>query len=181
MKRALLYTQSNRTGVEDIRDYQPVIHCYADADWGGDPDTRRSTTGYIIKLDGNTIGWGTKQQHATGLSTAEAEYYALTEAAKEALWLRQFMSEILDRQIDTIPTAILYTDNQAAQVLTSNDQFHTRMKHVDIRYHFVREAVESKTIKIEWIPTEEQQADVLTKSVSRVTFDYLTSKIMQAQ
>lgn len=96
---------------------------YCDSDYAGDQNTRRSTSGFIFKLGNNTISWGTKKQRSVALSTAEAEYVATATATKEVLYLRQ----------------LLNIDNQSALQLITNSVFHQRTKHIDVRYHFIRE------------------------------------------
>jgi hypothetical protein len=163
-----------------LENYVPIITAFSDADYAGCPDTRRSTTGYVVKLDGNTITWVTKRQQSVALSSCESEYMAITEAAKEVTWLRQFMAEILSRPNDAIKNVTIFTDNQAAKLWCENDQDHNRSKHVDTKYHFVRDGVKRGMYKIEWISTQDQQADILTKGVGKIIFERLRDKIMDA-
>ena len=174
---------------EDIRTWMPCVETYTDADWGGDLDTRKSTTGYITKIDGNTISWTSRRQASITLSTAEAEYMAITDATKEILWTRQLLKEILnvvheddstykDKQM---PYSLIYTDNQAAKAISENDTHHNKTKHIDVRYRFIQQHVNNNDIKIEWIPTQQQQADILTKAVSKQTFIHLKNQIMQGE
>jgi hypothetical protein len=164
----------------DLENYVPIITAFSDADYAGCPDTRRSTTGYVVKLDGNTITWVTKRQQSVALSSCESEYMAITEAAKEVTWLRQFMAEILSRPNDAIKNVTIFTDNQAAKLWCENDQDHNRSKHVDTKYHFVRDGVKRGMYKIEWISTQDQQADILTKGVGKIIFERLRDKVMDA-
>ena len=96
------------------------------------------------------------------MSTAEAEYVAATHAAKEGIWLRRLISELFGKI--NIPTT-LYCDNQAALTLATTDNFHARTKHIDIRYHFIREAVDSEVFKLVYCPTDDMVADILTKAL----------------
>ncbi len=107
---------------------------YADADWARDVNNRKSTLGYMFKLGGGAISWSSKKQAAITLSSTEAEYITRAYAAKEAVWLRQLLTEL--RQDMSSPT-ILRIDNQSAITITWNPEFHDRTKHIDIRYHFL--------------------------------------------
>ena len=138
---------------------------YTDADWGGCPTTRRSTTGVVFTLGGAAVSWTSKKQQGTALSTCEAEYSALTTGTKECIWLQDLLLE-LDVQI-TKPT-VMHVDNTAAIALTQNSVLHARTKHVAIHMHFVRQEILKGRISIVYTPTDLQIADYLTKSVSVV-------------
>lgn len=135
---------------------------YADADWGADIDQRRFFTGYVFKLANAPISWMSRKQKSVAMSSTEAEYVALSEAAKEAVHLRMFLSEIMGQQLATI----IYNDNQGAGSMARNPVFHGRAKHIDLRYHFVRETIQKKRICVKYLPTEEMVANVLTKGLS---------------
>ena len=140
---------------------------YSDADYAGDVDTRRSTTGYVFKLYGGAVSWMAKRQRSTALSTCEAEYMALAEAAREAVWLRNLMMDILRSGPDAPIT--IYEDNQSAMKLVYNPVDHQRTKHIDIRYHFTREAVEDNLVQLTYVPSEDMVADQLTKPLPFVS------------
>ena len=142
---------------------------YSDADWAGDLDDRKSTSGYIFKLSGGAVSWSQKQS-SVALSTVEAKYMALSSASQECIWLRNVLSDL--GQSSTSPT-VVYEDNQPAISLAHNPEFHGRPKHMDIRYHFTREQVEKKSMRLEYCPTEEMIADVLTKGLSKHRFEKL--------
>jgi hypothetical protein len=148
---------------------------YCDADWAGDLSDRKSTTGYIIKVNGATVSWVSKKQSTTAQSSAEAEYYAAGDAIKEILWTRSVLQQMGWAQ--TEPT-ILRCDNQAAIAIASDDRHHARTKHIDIRHHFIREHVTENRVKLVWVPTAEQQADILTKPLGRVAYTTLRNHIM---
>jgi hypothetical protein len=153
-----------------------IPEIYVDASWGDDLEKRNSTTGVVVKLNGNVICWNTRKQKTVALSSTEAEYMALTDATTEALWLRTWINEVFQKKIPIL----IHCDNQSAIALTSNDTFHQRTKHIDIRYHFIRQHVRSGDIKIKWIQTEEQQADILTKRINGKRFIVLREKLMAA-
>jgi hypothetical protein len=124
---------------------KPVLNGYSDADWGGDSETRRSTSGYVFQIQGNTISWCSKRQSSVSRSTTEAEYIALSNACQEGVWLRRLMSDIKLKEVE--PTTI-YEDNQGAIQLSRNPKFHNRTKHIDITHHFVREQVNRNVISV---------------------------------
>jgi hypothetical protein len=152
----------------------PIIEIFSDASWGNDTETRRSTTGIVLKLNGNVICWKTKKQTTVALSSTEAEYMALSDATGEALWFRSWIQEVFNLS----PQTTLYVDNQSAIILAENDTFHQRTKHIDIRYHFVRERVASGDIVVKWVSTVEQQADLLTKQLPTKQFQVLRDILM---
>ncbi|MCW3101348.1 MAG: uncharacterized protein JWL77_6966, partial [Chthonomonadaceae bacterium] len=150
------------------------ISAFTDANWGGDLADRKSTTGTVIKYNDNVISWLSKKQATVALSSTEAEYMAISTAVQEVLWYRMWIKEILGIDI-TIP---LYCDNQSAIELASNDCYHSRTKHIDLRHHFVRDHVIKDHIKIQWVPTVDQEADLLTKMLGTKQFIILRDKLI---
>jgi len=138
---------------------------YVDADYAGDSDTRRSTSGYIFMMAGGAVSWSSKRQPTVSLSTTEAEYMALAQAGQQAVWMISFMNEIGLPQ--KLPTT-LYGDNMSSIALTLNHKGHSRAKHIDVRHHYIRERVEEGDIKVAHIPSTENLADILTKPLPRV-------------
>ncbi|KAL5549787.1 hypothetical protein UlMin_005018 [Ulmus minor] len=141
---------------------------YCDADYAGDHDTRRSTTGYVFKLGSGTISWCSKRQPTVSLSTTEAEYRAAAMAAQESTWLIQLMNDLHQPVDYAVP---LYCDNQSAIRLAENPVFHARTKHVEVHYHFIREKVLQEEIEMKQIKTDDQVADLFTKSLSSGKFE----------
>ena len=139
---------------------------YSDADYAGDLDTRRSTTGYVFMLNGGVISWSSRLQPTVAASTAEAEYMAASQAVKEALWLRKLTSDLGG----DLKTMQLYTDNQAALTLLKNPIASARSKHIDIIYHFARERVARKEVKFDYCPTAKMIADIMTKALPEGKF-----------
>ena len=138
----------------------------SDADWSGDLNDRKSTTGYYFKFEGNegAISW-VKKQATVALSTAEAEYQAMAAAAQEAIYLRALLKDFgfpMEKATD------IGKNNQSCIKMCHNPVMHKRSKHIDTKLHFIRERVENKEIKIHYVPTEEMTADILTKSLPRV-------------
>jgi hypothetical protein len=132
---------------------------YTDAD-GATQEHRHAISSYAFLLDGGAVSWFSRKQEIVTLSTAEAEYVAATHAAKEAIWLKRLVGEIF-HPLDGPIT--LLCDNQSAIALTKDNAHHTRTKHIDIRYHFIRYTVQDGRIKIVYCPTNENVVDTFTK------------------
>lgn len=150
------------------------LHAYSDADWAGNKYDYTSTGAYIVYLGRQPISWSSKKQTGVAGSSTEAEYRALTSAAAELKWLLSLMSEI-GLKSSEIP--VLYCDNVGATYLSANPVFHSRMKHLALDYHFVREQVQAKRLKVAHISSTDQLADALTKPLPRLRFLDLSSKI----
>ncbi|KAL5839560.1 hypothetical protein ACOSQ4_012168 [Xanthoceras sorbifolium] len=135
---------------------------YVDADLAGNVDIRKSTTGYVYTLGGTAVSWVSQLQKIVALSTTEAEYVAVTEASKEMVWLQNFLEELGKKQEDNV----LYCDSQSAIHLAKNPSFHSRTKHIQLRYHFIRSLLEDGILKLEKISGAQNPADMLTKTVT---------------
>ena len=144
------------------------LTCYADASWASDLDTRRSTTGYLFKLNGNLISWKSQRQTTVALSSTEAEYMGLCAAVQEAIWLKRLLKEL---KVYPDATVLIHQDNQGAIALAKNPVFHQRTKHIDIRYHFTREKIEEAEVEICYTSTDKMHADFLTKNLPRAKFE----------
>ncbi|KAL5774045.1 hypothetical protein ACOSP7_011602 [Xanthoceras sorbifolium] len=135
---------------------------YVDADLAGNVDIRKSTTGYVYTLGGTAVSWVSQLQKIVALSTTEAEYVAVTEASKEMVWLQSFLEELGKKQEDNV----LYCESQSAIHLAKNPSFHSRTKHIQLRYHFIRSLLEDGILKLEKISGAQNPADMLTKTVT---------------
>lgn len=147
---------------------------YSDSDWGGDLDERKSTTGYVFFLGSTAFTWNSKKQGVVALSTCEAEYVAVSSTVCEAIWLRNLLKELNHPQEKS--TAI-FVDNMSAIKLSKNPVQHGRSKHIDTRFHFLRDHVKQKTIELKYCNTLEQVADIFTKSLPTATFRKLRDKL----
>lgn len=136
---------------------------YCDADWGGDSNDRRSTTGYLFKFSDCLISWCSKKQVSVSLSSTEAEYVAISMAASEACWIVNLLN---DFKIHNVCPVQIYCDNQSAISVACTDTV-KRLKHIDIRYHFIKELVKNKRMCLSYVKTSDQPADMLTKSLNR--------------
>jgi hypothetical protein len=141
---------------------------YSDSDFAGLKDKRHSTGGYVFMLAGGAISHSSRQQQTIALSSCEAEYMALSEAAKEAIWAGRFLHELGFRNVNQ--PVHLYADNKGAIDLTTNPLFHKRTKHIEIRWHWTREVVEKGKISIHYLSTKEMLADGLTKPLPAPAF-----------
>ena len=128
LKRLLRYLKGTmRHGILYTKDGSSSCVGYTDADWAGDVDDRKSTSGYVFLLSGGAISWKSQKQKCVALSTAEAEYVAMASAAQESVWLRQLIAELTNTSTES-PT-LIFEDNQSAIAMTKNLQFHGRAKH----------------------------------------------------
>ncbi|KAJ9520535.1 hypothetical protein QJQ45_007415 [Haematococcus lacustris] len=150
---------------------------FSDADYAGDKDTARSTTGYIFTLNGGAISWSSRLQPTVAMSTAEAEYMAASSAAKEALWLRKLMRDL---QLDA-SCVHLGCDNQAAIQLLHNPMATSRAKHIDVHHHFVRERISRGEVAFHYCHTSSMLADILTKPLAAVQFNMGKQGSLQAR
>jgi hypothetical protein len=137
---------------------------FSDSDYAGNEDTRRSTTGCVVMFNGGAVIWQSRRQPTVALSTTEAEYMALTEAAKEVKWIRTFLAEL---GYGSTRSTVVNTDNQGALALAKNPVSHARSKHIDIRHHFIRESIADKSVWLQYVPTDDMTADSLTKALGR--------------
>ena len=179
VKRILRYVAGTRAlGITFKRSPDPnaaLLHGFADADWGGDLQQRRSTTGFIFKIAGGPVTWRSKLQATVALSTAEAEYLSAAEAAREALWLRSLLHDLGLPQDDA---TIIFDDNQGAIAMTVNSGLHQRTKHIDVRHHFIKQHVDEGRVILKYLPTEDMVADILTKPLAARRFIELRGALL---
>lgn len=146
-------------------DSPELFTTYTDADHGGNPDNGRSTSGYVVKMGTGAIGWRSRLQTLVALSTTEAEFVAATYAGTEILYLRNLFSA-MGYSFDTPST--LHIDNNSALSVAKNPEHHGRMKHLDLRFYWLRDEVEKGHIGLKYLPTAQMPADILTKALGRM-------------
>ena len=156
----ITYSGASRTGVFG----------YTDSDFAADPTGRKSTHAYVFALAGGPISWCSRKQRTTSTSTTEAEYIGCCNAAKQAAWITIWLKGArFTRFLNHLPVQLL-ADNQSSMRLSKNAEFHSRTKHIDVQYHYIREAIEDGLVTVSYIPTNEMAADSLTKPLPREQF-----------
>lgn len=141
---------------------------FVDADWAGDLNDRRSTTGYCFNMGSTAISWCSKKQSTVALSSCEAEYVAASMATQECIWLKRLIQEMLSALDHPIP---IHCDSESAIKLAGNPVFHARTKYIETHYHFVREMVLTRDIQLQKIRTDDQIADIFTKALGKAKFE----------
>ncbi|PNX93880.1 retrovirus-related Pol polyprotein from transposon TNT 1-94 [Trifolium pratense] len=175
LKRLLRYLKATIFhGLHLKRSSSNTLYAFSDADWAGNRDDYTSTSAHVTFYGGNPISWKSFKQKAVARSSTEAEYRALASASAEVLWLSSLLSE-LHVSVPTVPT--IYCDNLGATYLTVNPVSHSRMKHIAIDIHFVRDHVHNNNIRVQHVSTKDQLADCLTKPLSRQRHQELRFKI----
>lgn len=161
-------TYSDKQGVQ--------LSGFVDSDFAGCEDSRRSTTGWVFTLAGGPVSWSSQRQKTVATSTMDAEYIAGAEAAKEAVWIRNFINDlrIPGVHIENVP---LYIDNNSALKLTRNPEFHSRSKHIDVKHHFIREKVDEGVIDTQRVGTSDNLADILTKALPKTSHEDLVTRL----
>ena len=147
---------------------------YSDADWGKNRDNQRSMTGYVFLMADGAVTWASRMQKTVARSSTEAEYMALSEAYSEITWLSALQREIGYGSKGPVP---LVADNQGGIFLAVNPTHDRRLKHVDIRYHFIREYVEEGRVNIIYVSTDKMIADTLTKPLGTTKFEGFQSQL----
>jgi len=174
-KRILNYLKKTKDyGTRFTKSTYFEINGYSDADWANDLDTRRSTTGYLISINLNPVSWNSKRQSTVATSTAEAEYMAIYETIREVLWIKKLLNDL---KIDEFKINVL-CDNQSAIHLSKNPIMHQRTKHIDIKYHYIRECIQQHDIIIKHIESQMMTADIFTKPLAFPIFSKLCGKVL---
>jgi hypothetical protein len=136
------------------------LHGYADVDWAGSPVDRKSTFGYCFSLGSAMISWSSRKQGSIAQSTIKVEYIAASDVGKEAVWLKRLVYGLFG---DKLETTMVHCDNQSCIKLTENPVFHDRSKHIDMMYHYIQDLVQRKVVKLRYIATSKQIANIPTK------------------
>eukprot|EP00253_Pinus_taeda_P025723 PITA_25723 len=170
-KRILRYVKgTKRFGILYTISECSYLIGYTDSDWVGSVDDRRSTYGYFFHMGSGAISWASKKQSIVALSTAEADFVASTAAACQAVWMRRMLRSLGQEQAKA---TVIFCDNSSAIAISKNSVFHKRTKHIDTRFHYIRELVSNGEIVLEHCRTQEQVADILTKPLDQKSFEFL--------
>lgn len=145
------------------------LKAYSDADYAGELESRRSTTGYVLQWGSSTLTWNSQKQSIIALSTTDAEYMAACQTVKEIMWLKRLIKELNNSEP---ARTTLFVDNQSALDLIKNPVHHKRTKHIDIRFHYIRERYQDNEFILQFLKSTDQTADILTKPLSRQLFQY---------
>jgi hypothetical protein len=149
---------------------------YADANYGGDTETRKSQTGWVFLLNGTPVSFSSKRQQVVATSTAEAEYVAYAHAAQQAVHLKQLLEEILRKKMEPVE---IFVDNQSARQIANTPMQTERTKHIDIKHHAIREYIKQGWVTLTWCPSAENLADLLTKNVNASVFKSHVDKLVK--
>ena len=150
------------------------VEGYSDSDWASNHNNRRSISGYTFLMGGGAISWSSKKQPTVALSSMEGEYMAITHAWKQSKWHRDFWNALGFAQFTP---SVLRVDNRAAILLANNPEHHDRSKHIDTRYHRIRDEIAAGTIDLIWCPTDEEVADIFTKPLPPAKFTKFRSEL----
>lgn len=165
LKRVIKYlkgTSKLKLKLSFVEENQDIFYGYADADWAENRDDRKSNSGYVFKVFGGVVSWCCRKQTCVALSSTEAEFIALTEACQEAMWIKSLLQDFnIEVQKPTI-----FEDNQSCLKLISSNKFSNRTKHIETKYHFVKDCVNKNMFDFQYCPTDEMIADLLTKPLS---------------
>lgn len=173
-KRILRYLKGTLTKKLVFQDNDEQLNGFVDSDWAGDVEDRKSTSGFVLMLGRIPVSWESRKQKCVATSTFEAEYMAYSEIVKESSFIRQLYASVTGQE----PTSLLvFTDSQSAMQLATNPMLTKRSKHMEIRYHKIRQEVEEGRIVFDYLPTEKMLADCFTKPLSSVKFNYCSKEI----
>jgi hypothetical protein len=137
---------------------------YADSDWVGSVDDMKSTSGYVFSIGSGAICWNAKKQEVVAQSIVKAEYISLAAAANQTIWLNKLLADLAQEQSSLIE---LYCDNKSAIAIAQNPVQHGRTKHINVKFHSIREAEKNLLVKLHYCPTDIQLADIMTKALPK--------------
>lgn len=166
LKRVIRYlkgTNNYRLRLSKLTEPEGIVG-YSDADWAENRRDRKSNSGYVFKINGGTVSWACRKQTCVSLSTAEAEFIALSESVQEALWLKQLLRELNGNP----EKLVIFEDNQSCLKIVETEKFSSRTKHIATKIHFVRDQIKKGNITCVYCPSETMAADILTKPLPRI-------------
>ena len=163
-------------GIAYVQGSDLGLEVYADADYADKANNMRSVSGTAVTLEVPLVSHASKTQHVVSLSTSEAEYIAAADGVKEALFVRAVLNFIAPETSGTIIKVL--EDNQEAKALIENPLSSARSKHIDVRFHFIRDLFRTREINVEYEASTEQHADILTNALSRANFQYHRKRLM---
>ncbi|XP_059635400.1 secreted RxLR effector protein 161-like [Cornus florida] len=174
VKRIIRYVNSTLNyGLRYSSESNSEIAGYTDADWAGNKDDRKSTSSGCFYISTNLFSWYSKKQNCISLSSCEAEYIAAGNCCTQLLWMKQMLQDYgVDRS-----TISIFCDNTSTINISKNPVLHYKIKHIDIRHHFLRELVEQNVVSLEKVHTDQNLADILTKPLDAHKFSHFRKSI----
>ena len=175
MKRIVRYLQGTaHYGLWYPKGKNFTLIAYTDANWANCVDDRKITSGGALYLGESLVAWLSKKQTSISLSTAEAEYIVAAACCTQVMWMKQTLQ---DMKVSIDEPILIKCDNTIAISISKNPILHSKTKHIPIKYHFLREQVAQKKVKLEYVPTKEQKTDIFTKPLAREPFEYLRDRL----
>ena len=155
-----------------------LLHGYVDSDWAGSSVDQKSTSGYCFNIGSTMTSWSSRKQGSIAQSIAKAEYIAASDASREAVWLRKLLLGLFQEKLET---TVSHCDNQRYIKLKENLVFHDKSKHIEMKCHYIKDTVQRCAIKLQYIHTDEQIVDILTKPLSFGKFVHFRDKLGVAE
>ncbi|XP_047335591.1 secreted RxLR effector protein 161-like [Impatiens glandulifera] len=162
MEYGLMFEKNDSEDIE--------LFWFCDSDWARSMDDMKSTSGYCYSLGSGIFSWASKKKERVAHSSAEAEYVLANEATKQVVWLRKILEDMGEKQD---MATVLFCDSKSAISMSKNAVFHSRTKHINLKYHYIREAVDDEEVMIKHVKTGDQLADIFTKALPLNKFVYL--------
>jgi hypothetical protein len=174
-KHVLRYLQGKiGYGLRYVANVDLSLEGYADADWAGSAVDRKSTSGCCFTLGSTMVSWCSRKKISLDLSTTKAKYIALSVAVREAVWVCKILIDLFDHELD--PTTIHY-DNHSCVKISENPMFQEKSKHIEIKYHYIRDMVQINIVHVQYLSTHEQIADIFTKPLAKKIFEYFRERL----
>ncbi|XP_068319755.1 secreted RxLR effector protein 161-like [Pyrus communis] len=172
-KKVLMYIKGTLNyDLEYVKGRKACLIGYCDSDWGGSLEDSKSTLGYAFSFSNGVFSWALVKQSCVALSTADAEYISASEATTQAIWLRFVLEYFGELQTDETP---FHCDNTSTIAITKNYVFHQKTKHIERRYHFIKDELQEGIIDLVYCPTKELLANIFTKPLAKDHFNFLIS------